>query len=60
MSTYRIVVSKLMVMEQDEQYIRMIDQTDPLLYAEDYPDGETPYFKGPSSNTWFKCEVVDE
>jgi hypothetical protein len=60
MSTYRIVVSKLTVMEQDEQYIRMIDQTDPLLYGQDYSDGETPYFKGPSSDTWFKCEVVDE
>ena len=57
---YRIIPSNIFVLPDDEQYIHWIGHTDPLLYGTEYPEGETPYFKGPSSNTWFKCEVVEE
>ena len=59
MSYYRIIPSNIPVLEQDEQYIQHIDQQDPLLYGGSYNFGPTPYFKGPNSNTWFKCELVD-
>ena len=51
-----------MVMPQDEQYIVRYNQEENLLYDywEPFEDGETPYFKGPSSNVYWKCEVVEE
>jgi hypothetical protein len=57
---YRIISGDVTVLAQDEQYIRLLDKTEPLLFGDDFPSGETPYFKGPSSNTWFKCEQIGE
>lgn len=48
---YRIISGGVTVLAQDEQYIRLLDKTEPLLFGDDFPSGETPYFKGPSSNT---------
>ena len=59
---YKIIASNVMVMPQDEQYIVRYNQEENLLYDywEPFEDGETPYFKGPSSNVYWKCEVVEE
>lgn len=59
---YRIIASNVMVMPQDEQYIVRYNQEENLLYDywEPFEAGETPYFKGPSSNVYWKCEVVEE
>ena len=58
---YRIIASNVMVMPQDEQYIVRYNQEENLLYDywEPFEAGETPYFKGPSSNVYWKCEVVE-
>lgn len=59
---YRIIASNVMVLPQDEQYIVRYNQEENLLYDywEPFEAGETPYFKGPSSNVYWKCEVVEE
>lgn len=59
---YRIIASNVMVLPQDEQYIVHYDKVENLLYDywEPFEAGETPYFKGPSSNVYWKCEVVEE
>lgn len=57
--SYRILPSNIDVLPQDEEYVQHIDQQDLLLYGESYPFGPTPYFKGPNSNTWFKCALVE-
>ena len=59
---YKIIASNVMVMPQDEQYIVRYNQEENLLYDywEPFEDGEPPYFKGPSSNVYWKCEVVEE
>lgn len=59
---YRIIASNVMVLPQDEQYIVHYDKVENLLYdyREPFEAGETPYFKGPSSNVYWKCEVVEE
>jgi hypothetical protein len=58
MTTYSILIGDIPVLPADEQYIRYIDQTSPMVFGDGFEDGDTPYFKGPASNTWFRCKKL--
>jgi hypothetical protein len=56
MTNYIILSGNIPVLLEDEKYIQHINQTKPVVLGDGFEQGDTPYFKGPASNLWFKCK----